>query len=67
MNKYLRVILLLVGPLVLIAGVALSVYGLQGPADDDQRANAIARFVGAGYGVYAVVIITWFIKKGRHV
>jgi len=66
MNKYVLFALLLLVPLVLIAAVALSVYGLQGPADGDKNANTIGLLVGAGYGVYAVVVITWFIKKGRH-
>jgi uncharacterized membrane protein len=66
MNRYVQLALLLLVPLALIAAVALSVYGLQGPSDNDKNANTIGCLVGAGYGVYAVCVITWFIKKGRH-
>ena len=65
MNKYLRLVLLLLVPLVLIAAAALAVYGLQGPADGDKNANTLGLLVGGGYGVYAVVVITWFIKTRR--
>ncbi len=66
MNKLVLLVLLLLVPVALIAAVALSVYGLQGPSDDDKNANTIGLLVGGVYGVYAVVVITWFIKKGRH-
>jgi hypothetical protein len=65
MNKYILLVLLLLVPLALIAAAALSVYGLQGPSENDRNADTIGSLVGAGYGVYAVVVITWFIKKGR--
>ena len=60
MNKYVLLALLLLVPLVLIAAAALSVYGVQGPSDNDKSANTIGCLVGAGYGVYAVCVITWF-------
>jgi hypothetical protein len=66
MNKYVQLVLLLLVPLVLIAAAAVSVYGLQGPADNDRNANAIGSIVGAVYGVYAVGVIAWFIKRGKH-
>ena len=53
MNGYLMLFLLLVVPLVVIAVVAVSVYGLEGPADDDLRAQRIFGIVGCFYGIYA--------------
>ena len=65
MNRYVQLVLLLLVPLALIAAVALSIYGLAGPSDNDKSANTIGYLVGMVYGVYAVVIITWFIYKNK--
>ena len=65
MNRYVQLALLLLVPMVLIAAAALSVYGLQGPSDDDKIANTIGLLVGASYGVFAVGIITWFVYKRK--
>ena len=60
MNRYLVLALLLVVPLILIVLVALSMYGLEGPADNDTRANAILYLIGIVYGSYAVVsFVVW--------
>jgi threonine/homoserine/homoserine lactone efflux protein len=51
-----KAVLLLLGPLVLVIGVALAMFGTAGPADDDIRAQTIVRLIGMAYGAYLVVL-----------
>ena len=65
MNSYFKLALLLLTPLLLIAAAAVSIYGWNGPPDQDTAANKSAHLIGLVYGVYAVVTIVWFIRRRR--
>jgi hypothetical protein len=65
MGAIVKLALLVLGPLAGIIIVALAVFGTAGPADNDVRANAIFKLLGALYGVYVVALgYSWW--KRRH-
>ena len=63
----MKIALLLLGPLVLLIGVALAMFGTSGPADNDIRAQAMARLLGMLYGAYLVVLsLLWALRNSRN-
>ena len=56
----MKVAVLLVGPLVLLIAVALAIFGIEGPADNDAVAQATFRLLGMIYGMYLIGLsIAW--------
>jgi hypothetical protein len=55
-----KIALLLLGPLVLLIGVAFAMFGTSGPADNDIRAQTMFRLIGMVYGIYLIALsLVW--------
>jgi uncharacterized membrane protein len=62
----MKTALLLLGPLVVLIGVALALFGTSGPADNDVRAQAMFRLIGMVYGIYLIALsLVWARRNAR--
>jgi uncharacterized membrane protein len=62
----MKTALLLLGPLVVLIGVALVMFGTSGPADNDIRAQTMFRLVGMVYGIYLIALsLVWARRNAR--
>ena len=56
----MKTALLLLGPLAVLIGIALAMFGTAGPADNDPAAQAMFRLLGMVYGMYLIGLsIAW--------
>ena len=56
----MKIALLLAGPLLVVVGIALALFGTAGPADNDMSAQAAFRLLGMVYGIYLIALsIVW--------
>ena len=63
----MTIALLLLGPLVILIGAALTMFGTSGPAANDIRANALFRLLGMTYGIYLIALsIVWARRHARN-
>ena len=59
--------LLLLGPLALLIGIAIALFGTGGPAATDVRAQALFRLLGMVYGIYLIALsIFWSRRRQRN-
>ena len=62
----MKTTLLIVGPLVILIGVALAMFGTSGPADNDMRAQTTFRLIGMVYGIYLIALsLVWARRNAR--
>ena len=62
----MKTALLLMGPLVVLIGVALAMFGTSGPADNDIRSQAMFRLIGMVYGIYLIALsLVWARRNAR--
>jgi len=62
----MKTALLLLGPLVVLIGVALAMFGTSGPADNDIRGQAMFRLIGMVYGIYLIALsLVWARRNAR--
>ena len=62
----MKTALLLLGPLALLIGVALAMFGTSGPADNDIRAQTMFRLIGMVYGIYLIALsLVWARRNAR--
>ena len=62
----MKAALLLLGPLVCLAAVAIAIFGLDGPADNDLREQALFRLLAMVYGIYLIALsIFWARRRQR--
>ncbi|MBY0496054.1 MAG: hypothetical protein K2Y23_17750 [Cyanobacteria bacterium] len=67
MTRRPAVALLLLGPLAAIILIALALFGTEGPADHDLRAQALFRLLGMVYGIYLVGLsFFWSRRRQRN-
>ena len=63
----MKTALLLLAPLVVLAGAALAMFGTSGPAAGDLRAQAMFRLLGMVYGIYLLALsIVWARRHARN-
>ena len=62
----MKTALLLLGPLAILIGIALALFGADGPDPDDMRAQALIRLLGMTYGIYLLALsIFWSRRRQR--
>jgi hypothetical protein len=62
----MKTTLLIVGPLVILIGVVLAMFGTSGPAGNDVRAQAMVRLIGMVYGIYLIALsLVWARRNAR--
>jgi hypothetical protein len=63
----MKTALLLLGPLMVLIGVALAMFGTSGPAANDIRAQTMFRLIGMVYGIYLIALsLVWARRNARN-
>ena len=62
----MKIAALLLGPLLVITGFALALFGTDGPAEHDLGAQAAVRLLGMVYGIYLIALSIFWSRRQRN-